>query len=30
MFDAIAGSLIAIWFVAGTWLVVGAVCGRRP
>lgn len=29
MFDAVAGALIAAWFVGGTWLVVGAVVGRR-
>jgi hypothetical protein len=29
MFDALAAALIAAWFVAGTWLVIGSVVGRR-
>jgi|LakMenEpi03Aug12_release.lakeMendotaPanAssembly.Ray.scaffolds.fasta_scaffold12243_11 hypothetical protein len=29
MFDALAAALVATWFVAGTWLVIGSVLKRH-
>lgn len=29
MFDAVAAFLVAVWFVAGTWLVLGSVRSRK-
>lgn len=29
MFDAMAAGLVAVWFVTGTWLVLGSVRSRR-